>query len=570
MGSASNEDLQTVVISSALIFTAVVFGVAVICAFVPLHVLLKSRFSRRLGRLVQGLLAKRKTQGISKRNGKVAPELNPEDGATEKVAKKEARKRKKRVEELSLASYTPGMAWCVDRALDVEGSSMYEQGLRIYVEPDARDGEQADEDAPFVDVGRVIGAEAVEAFPGVIRLRREGKGNVAVEMCNFDASMLGKAGIGSEPLWRDLNEKEWELCGALGVFNREMFGGPEPFNPERNVIRQGFHPELLEMLQLLTEACVIAINGTIDEDVKMNCQDDFWVVDRLMNVAGRPVMHKGVHMYLEDQGDPDDPDDDEMRCVGRVVGASEARSRTGVIKIITADPAGELAVQSRKFRGSAIDPRGLASEPLWATMAPRWLDQGNKGQRGKRSGAGLQPLPRVTANELANVLTRTLAVDRQLASGAVDAEEWRKARGNDPSVQDVEAAVEEALDWLLYKRGKPDGYEAALERAREAEEAAARRTTTELRIVIKEKVDGGGGEGDGGGAGQVGHEGIHEEEAPSAVVTRQAAAGRGAVSVDDAGAASGEVRIDINMGDRDTVYMHLDAEVLSRLHAKRD
>jgi hypothetical protein len=84
-------------------------------------------------------------------------------------------------------------------------------------------------------------------------MRREGKGNIALELCNFDPSMLEKAGIGSEPLWRDLNEKEWELCSAVGVFDREMFGRPEIYNPERNAVRQGFHPEFLEICQLLTQ-----------------------------------------------------------------------------------------------------------------------------------------------------------------------------------------------------------------------------------------------------------------------------------------------------------------------------
>jgi hypothetical protein len=247
------------------------------------------------------------------------------------------------------------------------------------------------------------------------------------------------------------------------------------------------------------------------------------------------------------------------------------RYGTGVIKIITADPVGELAVQSRKFRGSAIDQRGLTREPLWATMAPRWIDHGNKGERGARSGAGLQPLARVTAGELATVLTRTLAVDRQLESGAVDANSWRKTRGQDPAVRDVEVAVEEALDRLLYMRGNPEGYEAAQERAKEAEEAAMRRTTTELRIVIKEKVDDeaeGGGEngGDGEGGGDSGG----GEGGETAAARAGAAEGRGAVSVDQEGAARGEVRIDVNMGDRETVYLHLDAEVLAHMHAKRE
>jgi hypothetical protein len=78
----------------------------------------------------------------------------------------------------------------------------------------------------------------------------------------------------------------------------------------------------------LHQAVVIAVNGTVDEDAKMNCQDAFWVVDRLVNVAGRPMVHKGVHMYLEYLGDPNDPDDDEMSHVGRVVSAQEARNRT--------------------------------------------------------------------------------------------------------------------------------------------------------------------------------------------------------------------------------------------------
>ena len=602
----SGDALQTIIISSALIFVAAVFGIASICAFVPAEVLVKwATKSGPISRAVLGLvrvvaaLTKRDDTIYGRRRGKVAPEQ-----LTDPEVKRAQRKRKKRIEEIGLASYTAGIAWCVDRALDAEGNAMYEQGLRLYMEPTKEEGDEEqndddddEDDTPFVDMGRVTGAEAIEAFPGVVRFCREGKGNVALETCNFDPGMLEKSGIGSEPLWRDMNEKEWELCAAVGAFDRDMFGRPDVFHPDRSVTRQGFHPEILEILQLLTRALVLAVNGTVDEDVKMNCQDDFWVVDRLINVAGRPMIHKGVHVYLEgddlqgrppDNTDPDSSggggggadDPDEMRRAGRVVSVVESKTRVGVIKIITADPSGELAVQSRKFRGSAIDPRGLTREPLWATMAPRWIDHGNKGERGGRAGAGLQPLPRVTAGELATVLTRTLAVDRQLESGAVDAEQWRQARGMDPAVRDVEAVMEEALDRLLYQRGKPEEHEEALRRAEEAEEAAKTQKTAELRIFIKEKqteeeeeeeeadkaeesltAEEGGGDG-GGGSGGGG--------AAAVKARRKAAEGRGTVSVDHEGAARGEVRIDVNMGDRDTVYLHLDAEVLARMHSKCD
>jgi hypothetical protein len=170
-GAPSSAELQTIVISAAIIFIAVVFGTAFICAFVPRETLLeyamKSRVTRAIVKLVRfiGNLTKRDTRTFGGRQkGKVAPVLNDDEATA--AAKKAVRKRKKRIEELALASFTPGMAWCVDRALDSEGSAMYEKGLRLFVEPPPQDGEQADDEAPFVDMGEVVGAEAVEAFPG--------------------------------------------------------------------------------------------------------------------------------------------------------------------------------------------------------------------------------------------------------------------------------------------------------------------------------------------------------------------------------------------------------------------
>ena len=279
MGSGGGDDnLETIIISSALVFTAVVFGTAFLCAFIPTKTLVeyatkyaaKSRALRailKLTRAVAALIKRDDHQFGGRRKSKVAPELTDDEATA--AAKRGLKKRKKRIEELGLASYTPGMAWCVDRALDAEGNAMYEQGLRLFVETTSEDGDDDgggddDEEAPFIDMGEVVGAEALEAFPGVIRLRREGKGNVALELCNFDPGMFEKAGIGSEPLWRDLNEKEWELCGDVGVFDRDMFGRPEMYNPdEKHPARQGFHPELLEILQLLTRAAVVAVNGTV-------------------------------------------------------------------------------------------------------------------------------------------------------------------------------------------------------------------------------------------------------------------------------------------------------------------
>lgn len=276
MGSGGgNDHLETIVISSALVFTAVVFGTAFLCAFIPAKTMVeyaaKSRALHailKLARAVSALIKRDNRQFGGRRNSKVAPELTDDEATA--AAKRALKKRKKRIEELGLASYTPGMAWCVDRALDAEGNAMYEQGLRLFVETTSEDadddgGGDDEEEAPFVDMGEVLGAEALEAFPGVIRLRREGKGNVALEMCNFDPGMFEKAGIGSEPLWSDLNEKEWKLCGDVGVFDRHMFGRPELYNPEKHPARQGFHPELLEILQLLTRAAVVAVNGTVRE-----------------------------------------------------------------------------------------------------------------------------------------------------------------------------------------------------------------------------------------------------------------------------------------------------------------
>ena len=83
--------------------------------------------------------------------------------------------------------------------------------------------------------------------------------------------------------------------------------------------------------------------------------------------------------------------------------------------------------------------------------------------------------------------------------------------------------MEASLDALLYRRA--DGTTVAPAAAGPAEAAEA-----ELRIVIRDKAEG--------------------------------AEGEGAVTVDPEGELKGEVRIDVDMADRDTVYLHLDAATL--------
>ncbi|KAK3265490.1 hypothetical protein CYMTET_25830 [Cymbomonas tetramitiformis] len=192
----------------------------------------------------------------------------------------ETRERWLRSLRKATRAFFTSCAWVIDRNLDDLGKPLLEQGIHLFLE-DA----PGDDNEELKDIGRVLRAIEVPEFLSVLRLQIEGrKKHVLVEVANFDPSLLDDAGLLADPLWRRLTPERWDSL-------RQASSG------ELRASQTGMEGDALQGLAL--QVMLAAINGTLDEDDKLQVSPCEWVVDRELSEDGQVLLEAGLHLYVD-------------------------------------------------------------------------------------------------------------------------------------------------------------------------------------------------------------------------------------------------------------------------------
>eukprot|EP00854_Cymbomonas_tetramitiformis_P023191 gene23191-28065_t len=292
-------------------------------------------------------------------------------------------------------------AWVIDRNLDDLGKPLLEQGIHLFLE-DA----PGDDNEELKDIGRVLRAIEVPEFLSVLRLQIEGrKKHVLVEVANFDPSLLDDAGLLADPLWRRLTPERWDSLrqassGELRASQTGMEGdalqglalqarrrslpcdapcvipcdAPCIFPCDApcvflQPVLSGLTGREAAQLACGSTVMLAAINGTLDEDDKLQVSPCEWVVDRELSEDGQVLLEAGLHLYVDAPPEPRGAEAGEGNAGGPGGEEDEKEEDQNLTDFGQVRMTERVVhMQAGRFRVEYLDPRGLAKEPHWAAL----------------------------------------------------------------------------------------------------------------------------------------------------------------------------------------------------------
>ncbi|KAK3265489.1 hypothetical protein CYMTET_25829, partial [Cymbomonas tetramitiformis] len=390
--------------------------------------------------------------------------------------------------------------------------------------------DEKEEDQNLTDFGQVLSVMVEPTRPTVMQVRMTER-VVHMQAGRFRVEYLDPRGLAKEPHWAALRAK----CVALTARRRARHVTPRDGDAA------------------VAPRDVDAAVAPRDVDAAVAHRDgDAAVAPRDVDAAVAP--RDGDAAVAHRDGDA---------AVARRDGDAAVAPRDGDAAVAHRDVDAAVAHRdvdaavARRDGDTAVAPRDVD-----AAVAPRDGDgMGCFGRWHTRGGQDCAFASPEFPREVVVAINRTIAVDRELASGTMDLRAWRGMGGHDPHVRDLEAYMERFMEAYLHAKLAQGDLRAKLARG------AAAEGDPYATLVQGATTGGGGGDaGDGlvhllvnmdAGTADVGAGGPGvEKEALDAVQHGKAA--EGAVRAAAAGdPVAGTTMVNVDMKGRDYLWLRL-------------